>query len=353
MLYTPSPDREDVQPRISIIIPTRNRADVLPGCLDRLLAESYSAFEVIVIDTSSSEDTQEVLARYPMVTNYWLGDIPFSMVRNRNIGISHARGEIIAFLDDDSYILPGWLDEIAHAFEDPTVAAAGGRVISHPWSIPQRGEPIAILDLERDFIWGAWDRIVDHLVDVPHLMGCNCAVRRDVALEVGGFDTNFTGSANLEETDFFFRVSQMSGRVVFVPSAVVEHHNAPRPDGLTRSRTNYTFRFSMVRNRLYFLRKHRAPGRWFGLRRQILDASAETSKLLASAATFATASVAGIAAGMLTTPVGKSEGLTQSPTLAAQARPAAYQPTVRQLDPIHVSDELTSHANHANAEIRG
>lgn len=333
---------EDTRPRVSIVIPTRNRADVLKGCLDRVLAESQPSCEVIVIDTSSSEATQAVLAHYPAVVNYRMGDVPFSMVRSRNLGISRARGEIVAFLDDDSYILPNWLREIAQAFDDPTVAAAGGRVINHPWRTPNHGEPVAVLDLERDLIWAEWDRVVEGIVDVPHLVGCNCAVRREVALAVGGFDTNFIGSANLEETDFFVRVARTGGRVVFVPTAVVEHRNAPRPDGIARSQTNYTFRFSMVRNRLYFLRKHRAPGVWFGLRRQVIDAGAGTGKLLASTATFAVASLAGIAAGMLTKPVGKSEGLFVDATARAALpsfQAANGQSLVPQRDTVRMASE--------------
>jgi glycosyltransferase involved in cell wall biosynthesis len=296
--------------RISVVIPTRDRAEVLPECLDRLLAEPEPPFEIIVVDSSSSTDTQEVLAYYPSVINVRLGNIAYSMVVSRNIGISCARGDIIAFLDDDSYVLSGWLREIAGAYLDPSVVAAGGRVIFHPWKKGRSGEPVAALDMRQDIIWGEWDRIVDHIVDVPHLMGCNCSVRREIALSVGGFDTNFVGSANLEETDFFFRVSKTGGRIVFVPTAVVEHRAAPRADGITRSLTNYTYRYSAVRNRLYFLRKHKARGLRRGVYRQVIDAMVGTGRLFVGVITFFAASMAGIIGGLLTKPTSKSMGLT-------------------------------------------
>jgi len=300
-----------IQPSISVIIPTRDREDVLAECLDRLLAQSGPTFEVIVIDTSSSDATQAVLAQYASVVNYRLGDVPYSMVLARNIGISLARGDIVAFIDDDCYVLAGWLEELSKAFEDPEVVAAGGRVIYHPWKSCEHGEPVAVLDLGRDVIWAEWDRTLDHAVDVPHLPGGNCAVRRDVALSVGGFDTKFIGSANLEETDFFLRVSKTGGRIVFVPTAVVEHRALPRPDRIARSLTNYIYRYSMVRNRLYFLRKHGASGLRTGIQRQLLDAVVGTGKLLLDAAVFAVASIAGIVAGLFIAPIGKSEGLRQ------------------------------------------
>jgi GT2 family glycosyltransferase len=295
---------------MSVIIPTRDREQVLQSCLERLLKQDGPPFEVIVIDASSSPATQQVLARYPSVLSQRIGDVPNSSGLGRNVGLSLARGEIVAFIDDDCYVLPGWLAELSKAFDDPGVVAAGGRVIYHPWKHCQHGEPVAILDLRRDVIWAEWDRTLDGVIDVPHLPGGNCAVRTEVAIAVGGFDTNFVGSANLEETDFLLRVSKIGGRTVFVPAAVVEHRAAPRTDRIERSITNFIYRYSMVRNRLYFLRKHKAQGLGIGTRRQMVDAAVRTVKLLVDACVFAVASVAGIIAGLLTPARAKRDGLS-------------------------------------------
>ncbi len=308
------PAATDTYPRVSVIIPTRDRESVLRECLDRLLAQSGPPFEVVVADASSSDATQALLARYPIVVNCRVGDVRNSSGLGRNIGIAHSRGDIVAFIDDDCYVLPGWLSELSKAFDDPKVVAAGGRIIYHPWKVCKEDEPVATLDLARDIMWAEWDRVPQHTVDVPHLPGGNGAVRREIALSVGGFDTNFVGSANLEETDFYLRVSRVGGRIVFVPTAVVEHRAAPRSDHIVRSSGNYIYRYSAVRNRLYFLRKHRAPGLGIGVRRQVLDAVVGTAGILASATTFAVASMVGILVGMSAPAVGKSEGLTVKPT---------------------------------------
>ncbi len=297
------------KPKVSVVIRTRDREEVLPECLDRLLADRELPFEIIVVDASSSDATQGVLAQYPTVVNCRLGDVPYSAVLARNAGLDRAKGDIVAFIDDDCFVLPGWLRELARAFVDPEVTAAGGRVIYHPWKRCEYGEPIARLDLARDVIEAEWDRVLYGTVEVPHLPGGNCAVRRQAALSVGGFDTNFVGSANGEETDFFLRISRLGGRMVFVPTAVVEHRAAPRADRMARSVTNYIYRYSMVRNRLYLLRKHRASGLGVGIRRQLVDAAVGTAKLFCDAAIFAAASAAGIVAGLLAKPVGRSDGL--------------------------------------------
>jgi len=299
--------------RVSVIIATRNREDILAGCLERLLAQEGPRFEVIVVDASSSGATQEILSQYPSVVNRRLGDVPHSMVLGRNVGLSLAQGEIVAFIDDDCFVQEGWLRELAGAFVRPEVAAAGGRVIQHPWKAVQHGPPVAELDLTHDRIWAEWDRTLDTPVDVPHLPGGNCAVRRDVALDLGGFDTNFVGSANLEETDFFLRVSEAGGRIVFVPTAVVEHRAAPRVDGISRSQTNFAWRYSIVRNRLYFLRKHRAKGFKISLRRYVLDVFVVPIRIIGEALTFGAASLAGILTGALCRCTGKSAGLHRGP----------------------------------------
>lgn len=299
-------------PKLSVIIPTRDRSDIIGGCLDRLLIETGPLFETIVVDSSSTENTQKILSRYPRVINHRLGNITNSMVLARNVGISTARGEIIAFLDDDCYIRPGWLRELSNAFDDQEVVAAGGRIIYHPWKLCNYGEPIALVDLEKDIVWGEWDRLADTCLNVPTLPGGNCAVRRDAALAAGGFDTNFIGSANLEETDFFLRVSKLGGRFVFVPTAVVEHRAAPRTDKINRSNTNFIYRYSMVRNRLYLLRKHQSLGLIISLRRQLIDVMVGTSKIFFDGLIFASASISGIVTGLLANTDGDSKGLSDS-----------------------------------------
>ena len=285
-------------PSVSIIIPTRNRELVIGECLDRVISQIQSDDEIIVIDSSSNNETQVLIKNYPMVIYIQLGNVPFSIVMGRNRGISEAQNENLIFIDDDCYVLPGWLKSLKTALLDQSIAAVGGRIIYDPWKKVNIGEPVALLDISKDIIWAEWDRIVDTPIDVDHLPGGNFAVRRQVAVEIGMFDTNFIGSANLEETDFFLRVRKTGGKLLFLPSAVVEHRAAKRADNIERSLTNYYYRFSMVRNRLYFLRKHKSSGLGKGLKRQIVDLLYGTNKLFLGSFIFMIASLYGIVNGM-------------------------------------------------------
>lgn len=101
-----------MNPGISVIIPTYNRAGLLPRAVNSVLAQSYEDFELIIVDDCSSDDTQGTIARFtdPRIR-------PFRHNQNmgvsaaRNTGIADARGENIAFLDDDDEWLPAKLEK--------------------------------------------------------------------------------------------------------------------------------------------------------------------------------------------------------------------------------------------------
>lgn len=106
-------------PKISVIIPSYNRASVLPRALDSVLAQSFCGFEVIVVDDGSSDQTSEVLAGYQCRPN-----LKVFKTRNRgvsaarNLGIASSLGEWLAFLDSDDEWLPEKLQKQMNFVED-------------------------------------------------------------------------------------------------------------------------------------------------------------------------------------------------------------------------------------------
>ena len=94
-------------PKVSVIVPTHNRADLLPRAIDSVLAQTYGSYEILIVDDCSSDDTQDVIAGFsdPRIRS-------FRHDRNRgqsaavNTGIAHARGGYVGFLDDDDEWLP-------------------------------------------------------------------------------------------------------------------------------------------------------------------------------------------------------------------------------------------------------
>src|SRR6185295_19151753 len=93
--------------KISVIIPAYNQARWLPECIESALQQTLTAHEIIVVDDGSTDDTREVVSRYP-VRHIYQKNAGVSAARNR--GIQEATGEWIALLDGDDYWLPRKLE---------------------------------------------------------------------------------------------------------------------------------------------------------------------------------------------------------------------------------------------------
>ena len=144
----------------------------------------------------------------------------------RNTGIVHARGDVVAFLDDDAAAEPDWLEKIAAAYADPDVMAVGG-YIEPAWA---NGRPAWF---PREFNWVvgcSYRGLPLTRYQVRNLIGCNMSVRRSVLQMTGGFRSdlgrNGENAAGCEETEFFIRIKKKlpTQQVVYEPAARVRHH---------------------------------------------------------------------------------------------------------------------------------
>jgi hypothetical protein len=90
---------------VSVIVPTYNRAHLLPAALDSVVAQTYRNWEIVVVDDGSTDDTESVVRRYGDGVRY-VRQENRGVGAARNVGIAHARGDLLAFLDSDDY----WFD---------------------------------------------------------------------------------------------------------------------------------------------------------------------------------------------------------------------------------------------------
>jgi cellulose synthase/poly-beta-1,6-N-acetylglucosamine synthase-like glycosyltransferase len=119
-------------PRVSIVLPVRNRGDLLRRCLDKLVAQDYpkELTEIIVVDNDSSDDTGAVAAQYDVTL---LSESSMhSSYAARNRGIAHSTGEIVAFLDSDCIPATDWLTNLVAPFTDARVGAVVGMIEDAP-----------------------------------------------------------------------------------------------------------------------------------------------------------------------------------------------------------------------------
>lgn len=221
---------------ISIVIITRNRPQMMRDCLAHLKQQTRLPDEIIVVDSSTGEETQAVLDEYPESVRLRIPDGRNNMPQARNLGIAHACGEIVAFLDDDSMARPDWLRCLLEPYADPAVGGVGGRVIDALEQARVRPDDPRIGVLQHDCRMTT-NFILDpgRPVEVDHVRGCNMSFRR-VALEgSGGFDLRYIGSNVGEDADLCLRIKKMGWKLVFQPVAIVDHLAAPR-EGMNRDR---------------------------------------------------------------------------------------------------------------------
>lgn len=111
-------------PFFSIVIPTYNRADLLPKTLDTVLAQTFTDYEVIIVDNHSTDNTKAVIEKYLEDPRFRFiqHDQNYERGKSRNTGMQNATGKFVTFLDSDDYMYPTNLTE-AYAFSQKNPAA--------------------------------------------------------------------------------------------------------------------------------------------------------------------------------------------------------------------------------------
>jgi len=198
-------------PLVSVIIPTRNRANLLSRALGSVFAQTYDKLECIVVDDGSEDETQEILAAY---TDPRLVVLKHKTNRYasaaRNTGIAQSSGEFIAFLDDDDAWLPKKLERQVPLLSRSPEAV--GMVYCWMDYFDERG---ALIKRHDPRLKGY---VFPYILDAQRLGGCpTLLVRREVVAAVGGFDESLLRG---NDGDFVRRVCR-EYEVDFVPEVLV------------------------------------------------------------------------------------------------------------------------------------
>lgn len=185
-------------PKVSVVIPTCNRPELLKRAVRSVLAQTFQDFEIIVVDDGMKERAETALRQFhdPRI-KYFRNETSLGGGGTRNRGIDEARGEYIAFLDDDDEWMPEKLDKQIRAFSAASPRA--GFIMS---SVCVRKGDIEevnrIEDGERDFLRITLRRLKGFLTSALMVKG-------EILREVGGFDTLFPSH---QEMDLIVRISQ-------------------------------------------------------------------------------------------------------------------------------------------------
>lgn len=179
--------------------------------------------EVIVVDSHSTDGTPQMVERYPVK---FITMNERSMVKARNIGLHHAKGDVVAYVDDDAVVCEDWLKYILEPYGDEIVGGVGGRVIPSGRGemsyVPAKHNAIGKV-FENGLVLGNFDIPIENPIEVDTLIGCNMSFRRELLLKVQGFDERFRGSCFREDTDISLRVKSLKSKLIYHPKATIRH----------------------------------------------------------------------------------------------------------------------------------
>ena len=213
-------------PLASVIVVCWNSADVLGRCLKQLDAQDYENYEIVVVDDGSEDETLKVAqgalssGRLTVVRSTLNRGCPHA----RNLGLRHARGQIIAFIDADGFATPGWLRHIVAAFEaDATVGGVASTVFMarNPLVLNGAGGIVNRQGWGADLSMNLPYERANLVSEALYPMGCGMAVRRSAVERVGMFDDRMFNY--YDDVDYGIRLWRAGYRVVVAPDAWIDH----------------------------------------------------------------------------------------------------------------------------------
>lgn len=202
---------------LSVVVPTKDRPAKLDTCLEALRADIGAGDEMVVVDSGSSDAAAVAAVANKYDARLVRSDRAGASLA-RNLGWQQATHDLIAFVDDDVRVHPGWADAMVAAFDDDAVEFVTGGVVV-PADQKDAERPVAITSRTKP-------TRLDRDVDGDLGASANLGVRRRGLLAVGGFDERIgpgTWAASAEDLDLFDRLFRANYLGMFEPLARAEH----------------------------------------------------------------------------------------------------------------------------------
>lgn len=253
--------RRRPKPTISVIINTCDRRDSLMTLVYSLNRQTYKDFEVVVVLGPTRDESAAMMERLFADQVHVVHCAEFNLSISRNVGLSEAAGDIVAFIDDDAVPCLTWLAQLADAFDNPEIAGVGGRTYNI-W--PQAGELQFLKGIvsvvgeqedvrERDLPPAHSTVSPSHWF--PRFHGTNMSYRREALLDLGGFDERF--EYLFDDADIAIRLERKGYRLLQLEEASVYHVPA---SGRNRGRKAYDLNwYCWLRSTIYFALKNGLP----------------------------------------------------------------------------------------------
>jgi len=204
---------------VSIIIAVKTWQKNLEECVARCLELDYSDFEIIILPDAESGAVPLKKGTVPV---FIIPTGPLKPSDKRDIALKHAKGEILAFLDDDACPVKGWLKAALANFSDPEVAAVGGPAVTPQDDSWRQKASGAVYESWLMSGQHRYRYIPGRKTEVDDYPSCNLLVRKSVMDELGGFDTKFWPG---EDTKLCLEIThKLKKKIIYDPAALVYHH---------------------------------------------------------------------------------------------------------------------------------
>jgi len=262
--YAAAPFATDGEwPAVSVVVCTHDGAETLEECLAGVEALDYPDFELIVVLDGCRDASAEMARAHGAIMRETQHR---GLGHARNVGIETARGEIVAFLDDDAYPDRDWLLYVADLMRRGDYAAVGGPNIP-----PQDDGFVAACVAAAP---GGPIHVLVSDQEAEHVPGCNMAFRRDVLEQIGCFDERFRVAG--DDVDICWRLQKAGHRLGFSAGAVVMHRRRDSVRRYLRQQYGYG-KAEAILERKWPSRYNRVgSSRWSG---RIYEAPASSSRL--------------------------------------------------------------------------
>ncbi len=217
---------------ISIIIPFRDKSELLQKCVESILQKtSYDDYEVLLIDNGSVEkkilEYLETLKSNPKILIRKYGK-PFNFSAINNYAAMQAKGELLLFLNNDTEVISeNWLEEMLKCFKDEKVGAVGAKLLYPNGKIqhigveihPENGPVHTARMQEESSVDFASPR------ECVAVTGACLMTKKRLFLEVGGFDEENLPIA-YNDVDYCFKLRKLGHKIICTPNAKLFHHES-------------------------------------------------------------------------------------------------------------------------------
>lgn len=266
---------DDDSLKVSILLPTYNRAALLPKCIESVISQTYKNWELIIADDGSSDNTPEEarkLQRLDPKIIYHRSEDNVGLPQNRNISLSLASGDLIWFIEDDMILKNDCLERLVETWNDIKKSDGDLGVLS-PALVTERCDQDTrrgVLDFARDLkesdlakspcvvdrrtglIYRNFHPDFKEVIEIEDAHSCS-VYRKEVFDQIQYESQAYIGNYIGEESDFHFRLRKMGYTIYFQPQAIL-YHNTVNSGGCRLPLMKWSYYF--IRNHIIFLKRN-------------------------------------------------------------------------------------------------